>query len=163
VESRFAQASKAGPCKACGAPVELPIPIRISSNDRAALCNWPRESVENLFCICGEPFSLQPFPVVYWGQDEIALILDGPRKAAIVLRMILSWIVDDERWHAYADKQVLVFGHMEDFTYKLQHPGAALFMQEVYSSLAPDDVFDETSAMIDFVDGALAMQTPGLD
>jgi hypothetical protein len=112
VERRFAVASMTGPCKACGAQVELSIPIEIDSNDKAAMCNWPQEPIKGLFCICGEQFPLNPFP--------------------------------------------------EDFAYKLQNPGAGLLMQEVYSHLAKDDVFNETSALIDFVDGALAMQKPGL-
>jgi len=98
---------------------------------------------------------------VYWGKDEVVLILDGSRKADVILRMILSWIVDDERWQALADKQALVFGSMEDFTSTLQ-TSVQLYMQDIHSLLAPEDVFWETNALIEVVDGALESQKPGL-
>ena len=161
MESRFAAATITGPCKGCGAEVELPIPIRINSSERDALCRWPKEPIVELFCVCGEPFPLGPFPVVYWGKDEVVLILDGSRKADVILRMILSWIVDDERWQALADKQALVFGSMEDFTSTLQ-TSVQLYMQDIHSLLAPEDVFWETNALIEVVDGALESQKPGL-
>jgi hypothetical protein len=88
--------------------------------------------------------------------------MDGPRRADVVLRVISSWIVDHDRWHNYDRKQVDVFGHMEDFSYLLQNPGTRVFMQDVYSLLAPADAFCETGAVIDFADGALAIDEPAM-
>jgi hypothetical protein len=157
-DSRFAPSTITGACKACGTPVELPIPIRVDSRNRASLRNWPRSFIKELFCTCGEPFPLSPFPLVYWEDEAVYLVLDGPRKANVVLRMVLSWIVDDERWSRLAQKQVIVFADMEDFAYKLENPSADLFLQDAYSMLGPDDVFMETSALLDFVDAALSTQ-----
>ncbi|MCB1218890.1 hypothetical protein KDL44_16025, partial [bacterium] len=86
----------------------------------------------------------------------MGLILDSPRPAIEILRMILSWIVDDSRIKQVKKPTVVcVFYPFASFAYFLR-TGPATFYTDVRSQVIPH--WDEQiMALIKFLDDALAL------
>ena len=161
METKFpAHCEVQGPCKKCGRPAIAPIPLHLDATAESLICEWPTKPLPGLSCPnCSEGVPIVPVPCVYWSGNWVGLILDGPRSAIYILRMVLSWIADSPRLEQHSGPVLVrVFCPLEDFAYFLRND-AGCFVTDVRSRVIPH--WDhEIVALTQFLDDALRLDEP---
>lgn len=162
-EPRYAAFSEfSGPCRRCGEPAVAPIPLHLGEELSAQLLDWQANRLPGLCCTkCGETFPLAPLTLIYWTRGWVGLVLDGPRTADTILRMVQSWIATPPPGRLVPQSQLVrVFCSVDSLSYALRFDSRSLIL-DVRSRRGAHWDF-ELIALTQFLDCALELGEPTL-
>lgn len=162
-EPRYPASSEfSGPCRKCGKPAVGPIPLHLGEDLRDQLLHWRANRLPGLCCArCGETFPLAPLTVIYWTRDWVGLVLDGPRTADTILRMVLSWIATPPPGRVVPQSQLVrVFCSIDSLCYAMRFDSRS-YILDVRSRRGAHWDF-ELIALTQFLDCALELDEPTL-
>jgi hypothetical protein len=149
-----------GPCSACGKQTTAPIPLRLRTAAIEDLRQWPNSLISGLYCErCKTSIPLVPVPIVYWQDDWVGLVPDGPRRASYILQMATSWIADEVNGSSAESVLIRVFASIDALSYVLRYPEAGFFSRDVKSRMGRHWDF-EVIALTQFADDALRLEEP---